>query len=67
MPSARFRRRVTPGVDNERVVFRMSAVSKLYRMGDVEVQALRSVDLDLYAGELVALLGVSPPWKTSRS
>jgi ABC-type glutathione transport system ATPase component len=36
-------------------------------MGDVEVQALRSVDLDLYAGELVALLGVSPPWKTSRS
>ena len=49
----------TPGVNSERVVFRVSAVSKLYRMGDVEVQALRSVDLDLYAGELVVLLGAS--------
>jgi hypothetical protein len=31
----------------------VSAVSKRYVMGDVEVQALRSVDLELYAGELV--------------
>ena len=39
--------------DNQRAVFCVRAVSKLYRMGDVEVRALDAVDLDLYAGELV--------------
>ncbi|MCI0664654.1 MAG: ABC transporter ATP-binding protein, partial [Acidobacteria bacterium] len=29
-------------------VFRARGLSKVYRMGDVEVHALRSVDLDLY-------------------
>ncbi|MCX7065798.1 MAG: ABC transporter ATP-binding protein, partial [Proteobacteria bacterium] len=37
----------------------MHGVSKVYRMGDVEVHALRAVDLDLYAGELVVMLGAS--------
>ena len=34
-------------------------------MGDVEVHALRSVDLDLYEGELVVLLGASGSGKST--
>jgi hypothetical protein len=38
------------------VVFRARGVTKVYEMGEVRVHALRGVDLDLYAGELVVLL-----------
>jgi putative ABC transport system ATP-binding protein len=48
-----------------RPVFRVRDVSKVYRMGDVEVHALRGVDLDLYAGELVVLLGASGSGKST--
>ncbi|MBL8273547.1 MAG: ABC transporter ATP-binding protein, partial [Xanthomonadales bacterium] len=41
------------------VVFRARGITKVYRMGDVEVHALRGVDLDLVAGEMVVLLGPS--------
>jgi putative ABC transport system ATP-binding protein len=47
------------------VVFRARGLTKIYRMGEVEVVALRSLDLDLYGGEFVVLLGppaaASPP------
>lgn len=46
-------------------VFRIRGVSKVYRMGEVEVHALRGVDLDLYAGELVVLLGASGSGKST--
>jgi putative ABC transport system ATP-binding protein len=46
-------------------VFRVRAVSKAYRMGEVEVHALRGVDLDLFAGELVVLLGASGSGKST--
>lgn len=46
-------------------VFHMEQVSKVYVMGDVEVHALRSVDLDLYEGEFVVLLGPSGSGKST--
>ena len=46
-------------------VYEIRALSKVYRMGEVEVRALRSVDLDLYAGELVVLLGASGSGKST--
>jgi len=51
--------------DKSEAVFQVHNISKIYRMGDVEVHALRGVDLDLYAGELVVLLGASGSGKST--
>jgi putative ABC transport system ATP-binding protein len=47
------------------VVFRTRGLTKVYDMGEVQVHALRGVDLDLYAGELVVLLGASGSGKST--
>ncbi|HUO84484.1 MAG TPA: ABC transporter ATP-binding protein [Thermoanaerobaculia bacterium] len=46
-------------------VFRARGITKIYPMGEVEVRALVSVDLDLYEGELVVLLGPSGSGKST--
>jgi putative ABC transport system ATP-binding protein len=47
------------------IVFEARGVTKVYRMGEVDVAALRGVDLDLDQGELVVVLGPSGSGKST--
>jgi putative ABC transport system ATP-binding protein len=46
-------------------VFEVRGLTKTYGTGEAEVHALSGVDLDLYAGELVVLLGASGSGKST--
>ncbi|QDV58171.1 ABC transporter ATP-binding protein [Rosistilla oblonga] len=50
---------------SQTAVFRAVDVAKIYRMGEVQVHALRGVSLDLFDGEFIVLLGASGSGKST--
>lgn len=52
------------GAPRERI-FHARGITKVYTSGEIDVRALNGVDLDLFSGELVVLLGASGSGKST--
>jgi len=52
-------------VKSTEVVVRAQGVKKIYRMGDEEVHALRGVDLEIFKGEYLSIMGPSGSGKST--
>ena len=53
------------GDEEKRTVVRTQGVKKSYKMGDIEVHALRGVDLEIYSGEYLSIMGPSGSGKST--
>ena len=54
-----------PSQVERRTVVRTQNVKKVYIMGDVEVHALRGIDLEIYTGEYLSIMGPSGSGKST--
>lgn len=48
-----------------KAIFEARSISKTYQMGEIKVHALQDVDLDIYPGEFIVLLGPSGSGKST--
>ena len=61
-----FKRDAAPPMSTEpKAVIDVRAITKMYKMGDVEVHALRGVDLKIMEGEFVSIMGPSGSGKST--
>ncbi len=61
-----FKRAAEPPPSTEpKAVIDVQAITKMYKMGDVEVHALRGVDLKIMEGEFVSIMGPSGSGKST--
>ena len=51
--------------DEQRTVVRTQQVKKVYTMGEIEVHALRGVDMEIYTGEYLSIMGPSGSGKST--
>jgi putative ABC transport system ATP-binding protein len=56
---------MTPDATSQETALSARGLTKVYKTGEVEVHALRGVDLDLFHGEFVVLLGASGSGKST--
>jgi putative ABC transport system ATP-binding protein len=59
------RRRSRRIVNDQRVIIRVSDITKSYRLGDETVHALDGVSVDVHEGEFVAIMGASGSGKST--